>query len=114
VLSSEFWPKDLLGAADEDAVALHPKLQQAADSFTEQVFFPLVLVLCVDFYDSHFEVQVAQAPTDAEVEAQCWCRQHHVHDGRRQGRAAASAATACVAAALIAGATVFASGELHF
>jgi hypothetical protein len=39
VLSSEFWPKDLLGPVEEaaTAVALHPKLQQLADAFTEQV-----------------------------------------------------------------------------
>jgi hypothetical protein len=39
VLSSEFWPKDLIGHVEEKgAPALHPKLQQAADSFLEQVF----------------------------------------------------------------------------
>ncbi len=38
MLSSEFWPKDLLGAVeDASAAALHPKLQHVADAFTEQV-----------------------------------------------------------------------------
>ena len=37
VLSSEFWPKDLLGLVEEGAAALHPTLQQVADAFTEQV-----------------------------------------------------------------------------
>ncbi len=42
VLSSEFWPKDLLGLAEEGAAALHPTLQQVADAFTEQVSFASV------------------------------------------------------------------------
>jgi hypothetical protein len=42
VLSSEFWPKDLLGLVEEGAATLHPTLQQVADAFTEQVSFARV------------------------------------------------------------------------
>ncbi len=47
VLSSEFWPRDLLGPVeDAAAAALHPNLQKVADAFTEQV--GMACSACVD------------------------------------------------------------------
>jgi hypothetical protein len=111
VLSSEFWPKDLLGPVEEaaTAVALHPKLQQLADAFTEQVAphahtrhtsHVTRHTSHVTRHTSHFTrhtpstVQDSQATPQLEVETRSKRTEHHVHHGGWQGRAAARAAVA--------------------